>query len=116
MNNYPEQYASPHGRRPCVRVPLYHDNQKIYLEVQYCPETLAINVVKLHPQMKDGTVHYSMLVEVGYDITAQLQSYGDIAEGLQQMSKRSLRKSDGTPITIRGAVLDKLINDPNLEA
>ena len=56
-----------------------------------------------------------MLVEVGYDITAQLQSYGDIADGLQQMSKRSLRKSDGTPITIRGAVLDKLIEDPNLE-
>ena len=65
--------------------------------------------------MKDGTVHYSMLVEVGYDITAQLQSYESVAEGLQHMSKRSLRQSDGSPITVRGAVLDKLLNDPNLE-
>ncbi len=114
-NKYPEMYASPHNRRPCVRVPLYHDNQKVYLEVQYCPETKDINVIKIHPQMKDGTVHYSMLVEVGYDLTAQLQSYESVGEGLQRLQKRTLRKSDGTPITVRGAVLDKLINDPHLE-
>ena len=56
MNKYPEMYASTHDRRPCVRRPFYHNNQKIYLEVQYCPDTGNMNVIKIHPEMKDGTI------------------------------------------------------------
>jgi len=114
-NDYPEKFATPHNRRPLVRVPIYHDNEKVYLEIQYCPETEYLNVIKVQPQMKEGTKYYAMLVEMAYDLTAQLQSYSDVAEALSILSKRSLRKSDGSPITVRGAILDKLLKDPNLE-
>lgn len=114
MNKYPEMYASQHNRRPCVRRPFYHNNQKIYLEVQYCPDTGNMNVIKIHPEMKDGTEYYSILVELGRDLTGQLQSHDTIEEALEKLGSRSMRRADGTPITFRGAILDKLIADPDL--
>tara|TARA_B100001063_G_scaffold247215_1_gene291340 strand:+ start:3954 stop:4307 length:354 start_codon:yes stop_codon:yes gene_type:complete len=114
-NSNPEQFEIKSNRRQCCRVPLYHNNQKIYLEIQLDPETGELRVVKPWPEMKEGTELYSTIVEAGFDITAQLDSYPDPLQALSVLRERTLRRGDGTPITVRGAIIDRLFEDPYLE-
>ena len=114
-NSNPEQFEIKATRRPLVRQPLYHNGQKIYLEIQLDPETAELRVVKPWPEMKEGTELYSMIVEAGFDITAQLDSYPDPMEALAVLKSRTMRRADGTPITIRGAIIDYLNKDPYLD-
>ena len=114
-NSSPEQFEIKANRRPGKRKPFYHDNQKTYVEIEVDPETAEIRVVNFWPTTKEGTVLYSMLIECGYDLSAILSSWPDPMDGLAVLKSRCLRRGDGSPITLRGAVIDHLNKDPFLE-
>tara|TARA_R100000541_G_scaffold9610_1_gene17331 strand:- start:4649 stop:5002 length:354 start_codon:yes stop_codon:yes gene_type:complete len=114
-NSSPEQFEIKANRRPGKRKPFYHDNQKTYVEVEVDPDTGDVRVINFWPTTKEGTTLYSMLIEVGYDLTAQLSSWPDPMDALAVLKTRCLRRADGSPVTLRGKVIDALYSDPYLD-
>ena len=113
-NSDPDMFDITDNKRPCITVKFIYNNISMYLNAQY-DRSGDLRVIRLFPKLKYGTDMHEMLKELSDDITFRLQCYSNPGDALARMKSSVLRRGDGTPTTIRGAIVDRLFEDPYLE-
>jgi len=113
-NNDPDMFDITDNKRPCITVKFIYNNISMYLNAQY-DRSGDLRVIRLFPKLKYGTDMHEMLKELSDDITFRLQCYSNPGDALAKMRSGVLRRVDGMPTTIRGAIVDRLFEDPYLE-
>ena len=113
-NSEPDMFEIDENRRAGVTVRFVYNNVSTHLNAQY-DKNGNLRVIKLFPKLKYGTDYLELLKEVSEDLTFRLQCYKEPGDALARMQSSVRRKQDGTPTTIRGAVIDRLFRDPYLE-
>tara|TARA_R110002012_G_scaffold127126_1_gene279304 strand:- start:1645 stop:1995 length:351 start_codon:yes stop_codon:yes gene_type:complete len=113
-NSEPDMFEIAENKRQGITVKFYYKNIICYLNAQY-DNDWNLRVVRLFPKLKYGTDMHEMLKELSDDLTFRLQCYKDPGDALARMKSSVLRKGDGTPTTFRGAIIDRLFEDPYLE-
>tara|TARA_R110001606_G_scaffold268307_1_gene417008 strand:+ start:69 stop:419 length:351 start_codon:yes stop_codon:yes gene_type:complete len=113
-NSEPDMFEIAENKRQGITIKFIYNNISCYLNAQY-DNDWNLRVVRLFPKLKYGTDMHEMLKELSDDLTFRLQCYKEPGDALARMKSSVLRRGDGTPTTIRGAIIDRLFEDPYLE-
>tara|TARA_B110000285_G_C14955710_1_gene529060 strand:+ start:271 stop:615 length:345 start_codon:yes stop_codon:yes gene_type:complete len=102
-------------RRHGVTVKCLHETGKYYINAQYRPDGRLMSVKLFHKYQEDINNKGSYVALFSSYLTEMIQKFHDPIKGLQEISDRELRRTNGSAMTIVGHVADHLLTDYYLE-